>query len=303
MQDAFLEFEWTVAPRYEWQDWLDDKGQPVVVPAEGTASLESATAIELLSEQCLRDKRVYGPLLRPVMNDAKELRRYQPMQRAHAALFREFAALDYRNQNEMLDFAGKYGSIGLLAKHQSVRFRGKDGEFQDHHAYGEPFLGWALEICLLREGLRLSDRKRSPKDLRRFKGIADRSLQWVQARMAFDKAGEPKVVLEPLTLIAAMWLQLMLAVTGDKQFVACKFCRRMFEISTDATGFRSHREFCTNSCKTLDYRKRKRAALRFASEGIELRRIAEKTSTEVATVRGWLAAARESRQAEKAGEK
>lgn len=83
-----------------------------------------------------------------------------------------------------------------------------------------------------------------------------------------------------------------LAVTGDKRFVACKFCRRLFEISTDQTGFRSHREFCNDSCKTKDYRKRKRTALRLAASGSRLRQISEKTGTETTTVRAWLATAK-----------
>jgi hypothetical protein len=113
--------------------------------------------------------------------------------------------------------------------------------------------------------------------------------------LAFTRAGELKLAVEPLTLIAAMWLQLALAVTGEKQFVACKFCGRMFEISTEDTGFRRHREFCSDSCKTKDYRKRKRTALRLDQEGEQLRDIAAKTGTDIVTIRGWLASANRGR--------
>jgi len=92
-----------------------------------------------------------------------------------------------------------------------------------------------------------------------------------------------------------MWLQLAMAITGEKRFVACKFCHRLFEISTEQTGFRSHREFCTDSCKTKDYRKRKRGALRLASEGKTVREISAQIGTENTTVRAWLAAAKASR--------
>jgi transposase-like protein len=86
-----------------------------------------------------------------------------------------------------------------------------------------------------------------------------------------------------------MWLQFGLAVTGDKRFVACKFCHRVFEISTEPSGFRSHREFCSGSCKTLDYRKRARSALQLAAEGKTPDRIAAAIDTDVATVNRWIA--------------
>jgi hypothetical protein len=296
MNDAFYDFEWKVAPRYEWQDWLDVNGRPVVVPAEGLISLESDSAVELAWNQS-QDGGA-GPLLCPVIKDAKEVRTYHPMQREHAALFREFGALDYTSQASVLDFAQKYGALGVPTQDQSIRVRDSKGEFWDHHAYGEPYLRWALEICLMREGLRLDSRKRRSFDAsRRMKWLFDRNLQHVQGRLGFDKAGEPKLTLEPLTLISAMWLQLALAITGDKRFVACKFCRRLLEISTEQSGFRSHREFCTDSCKTKDYRKRKRSALRLAIAGKPLAEISEKTGTDAATIKTWLKTAKSRRNA------
>src|SRR3989442_442659 len=79
-------------------------------------------------------------------------------------------------------------------------------------------------------------------------------LQHVQGRMLFDAKAEPRLSFAPLTLLSAMWLQLALSVVGDKEFRACKLCRRLFEISTEQTGYRKHREFCSESCKTKDYR-------------------------------------------------
>ncbi len=162
--------------------------------------------------------------------------------------------MDYQEQDAILNFAHKYGGLGVPTQDQTVRIRNRRGESWDHHAHGEPYLRWALQIGLMREGLRIESRRRATTmDARRMKWLFDRNLQHLQGRMGFDGAGLPRLRIEPLTLISAMWLQLARAFTGDKQFVACKFCRRMFEISTDQTGFRSHREFCTDSCKTKDY--------------------------------------------------
>ena len=301
MQDAFLDFDWPVAPCYEWQDWLDASGHPVVVPNEGLISLESASAMELAWEQSEQTGEETGPVLSPVIRDVTEVRRYHPMQRQHAALFREFGDLDYANRTAVLAFAERYGLLGVPTQDQSVRVRDGDGEWRDHYAFGEPHLRWALEICLMREGLRLAGGKRSFKGSRRLKWLFDRHLQHVQGRLTFNPAGDPQLALEPLTLVSAMWLQLALAITGEKRFVACKFCRRLFEISTEQTGFRSHREFCSDSCKTRDYRKRKRTAMRLAAGGKGLREISEKTGTEAATVRTWLASAKRGRRSKSGG--
>src|SRR5262249_14267756 len=95
-----------------------------------------------------------------------------------------------------------------------------------------------------------------------------------------------------LNLLAAMWLQLGLAVVGGKRFLACKFCRRLFEISTDPTGFRNHREFCSGTCKTKDYRRRKQTALQLVAKRISITEIAKRTETASTTVRTWVATRR-----------
>ena len=299
MNDAFYDFEWTVAPRYEWQDWLDSSGQRLDIPTEGLLGMDSASRVEFTWKHLQKSGRQCGPVLGPVPGDVSALRRYNPMSRPHAALFREFGDLDYRNQRAIATFAESYGSLGLPFQSQSVRVRDKGAHWRDHHAHGEPYLGWALEICLMREALRAADRKKSMDDSRRFKWLFDRNLQHVQGRLTFNKNGEPRLAIEPLTLVSAMWLQLGFAISGEKRFVACKFCRRMFEISTEQTGFRSHREFCSDSCKTNDYRKRKRTALKLSAEGLRVREIAEKTTTETATVRSWLTAAKDLRKRRK----
>lgn len=303
MNDAFYDFDWTVAPRYIWEEWVDSAGRPINVPEDDDLlGLDSPDAVELTWKYAADNQKQYGPVLRPGIGKDEQEHRYRPMDRDHAALFREFADLDYVNKDAILSFAHKYGLLGVPVQHQSFRIRNRRGEARDHHAYGEPYLRWAVEICLMREGLRLQiGKRRSFNASQRLKWLFDRNLQHVQGRLGFDKSGEPKLTLEPLTLISAMWLQLALAITGDKRFVACKFCRRMFEISTEQSGFRSHREFCSDSCKTKDYRKRKRSALRLAEGGQLPAEISEKTGTDATTVKKWLKASKSRRNA-KTGE-
>jgi hypothetical protein len=288
MHDAFLDFEWSVAPRYDWQDWLDADGAPQTVPDEDLARLGSASIAELASAESEREQKSVGPVLAPILKDAGEVRRYRPMQRQHAALFREFAALDYKDRAAILAFAAKYGSLGLPRQHQTLVVRDRFGSRHHHSATGESHLGWALEICRMREGLKLAEHHATFERKRELKGLVDRHLQNVRGRLSFDRNGEPRLAIEPVTLVATMWLQLALALTGGKRFATCKFCRRIFEISTAETGFRSHREFCTDSCKTQDYRRRKRTAIQLAARGVSIRSISDRVTTNKATVKRWV---------------
>jgi nucleotide-binding universal stress UspA family protein len=291
MNPAFSDFEWTVAQSYEWRDWLDKDGKPVVVPLEGTESLESSRAVELAWERSQDEAKTRGPLLHFEIDPAEGPRRYRPLQRQDSALFRQFAGLNYRDPEALLAFARQYGALGVPTRHQSVRVRDPQGVAHLHHAYGEPFLTWALEICYMREALRLLDRTKSLVASRRLKWLFDRQLQWVQPRLGFTPTREPVVIFEPLSLISAMWLQFGLGLTRDKQFVACKFCKKVLEISPEA--YRSHRLFCSGRCKTLDYRKRKRTGLRLAAQGATASDIASKTNTPLKTARAWVASAKQ----------
>ena len=109
--------------------------------------------------------------------------------------------------------------------------------------------------------------------------LFDSHLQDVQGRTKF---GPPQPRMAPMTLLAAMWLQLAMAVARNKEFVQCKFCKRQIEISTAESGFRTNREFCSDSCKTQDYRKRKRCALKMAAGGSSASAIARRLETKPA---------------------
>lgn len=308
MRPAFSDFEWPVAPAYRWQDWLDGEGQPVTPSSRLLAQLERDVAaapsrFERIksTDDGARLAREYarigaqraelsvkgGPVLMPV--DPANSNRYRPMGREHAALFRVFADIDYRDPKAILAFASRHGDLGLVHDRRTAPVRNVAGRLlRWQTSNGESHLAWAIEICYMREALRLSG-TRSVDGLRRLKWLSDRHLPYVRAGLTFTPAQRPELAIEPLALISALWLQFALAITGDKAFSECKFCKKVFEISTEQTGFRRHREFCTASCKTMDYRRRKRTALGLAESGEELRSIATKTDTAVDTVRGWLA--------------
>jgi hypothetical protein len=309
MNEPFLEFEWGVWPAYEWSDFRNPQSRAVIVPSRGLASLESPSAVELAWERLELKGEGSGPVLRPVTLSEPE--RYCPMSREHAALFRTFGELDYQDRDVIRGFASKFGMLGIESRSRP----------------GESHLNWAREICLMREALQLAqpmtpaaeaeDLKnwaqhdaemrafskgqgrdddpveyRRDEDRRKLAWLFNVHLQYVQARMIVDAESGPRLRIAPLTLLGAMWLQLALSLVGDKRFVACKFCRRFFEISTAATGFRSHREFCTDICKTNDYRRRKRIVLEMAEKGKSIRDIVAATDTKSSTIRAWVAGIR-----------
>jgi hypothetical protein len=217
------------------------------------------------------------------------------MDRDHATLFREFGGLDYRDRTGILAFASKYGLLGEPVAHQARWTASPPHGLPDPQAIGESHLNWASEICQMREALDATGQTGQRRDAARLESLFNRHLKHVHSTMIFDThpdPGEvqaaPRLMYAPSSLLAAMWLQLALAIVGQKRFPACKACGRLFEISTEQSGFRSHREFCTEVCKTNHYRARKRRALELAHEGTTLRAIAAATETDKNTVRGWL---------------
>lgn len=284
MQDIFADFTWAVAPDYEWQDWLGNDGQRLEVPRTGAASLASDEALERAWKKWGRSG--IGPILAKKIQSAADERHYYPLK---TPVFQEFAGLEIEDREAIRGFARKYGLLGLAPVRQGPVIVTPEGERVRHHAYGESLLGWAVEIARIREGLALVSNHDSFEKKRRLKGLMDHHLQDIRGHLSFDAGGAPKFAIEPFTLIAAMWLQLASTLTGAKRFEGCKVCGRLFEISTDpSTGSRRHRVFCSDVCKTNDYRRRRRAALQLAGEGLSLAEIAARTETSQNSVRSWV---------------
>ena len=63
------------------------------------------------------------------------------------------------------------------------------------------------------------------------------------------------------------------------------------EISTGpGIGARADAQFCSDKCRSKDYRERKKRARQLADRGFKLSRIAKELRSNNATVRGWLKA-------------
>jgi hypothetical protein len=81
----------------------------------------------------------------------------------------------------------------------------------------------------------------------------------VTPRLLYDpNRRKPVMQIIPKNLLSAMWLQFARTIDGNKEFRACKECGRWFEIShKQADGRTRRREFCSDPCKSKDYRKRR----------------------------------------------
>ena len=68
----------------------------------------------------------------------------------------------------------------------------------------------------------------------------------------------------PPSLHGVIWMQVAMAAAGKKHYPRCKQCDQPFEISKGQTGKRIDREFCSDRCKSADYRQRHALARKLA---------------------------------------
>ena len=85
-----------------------------------------------------------------------------------------------------------------------------------------------------------------------------------------------------------MWLQFAKAIASKRKYRPCKDCSGWFEVSTDDTGKRINREFCSDPCKSKNYRRRKAEALAVPkTQGTSIAAIAKKLGTDPETIKTW----------------
>jgi hypothetical protein len=90
----------------------------------------------------------------------------------------------------------------------------------------------------------------------------------------------------PQTLLAALWLQLARAIDTDKTYRRCKACPRWFEVS--AGNSRTDRLFCSDACKSRDYRAKKQEAIRLRGEKWTPQQIAKELGATPEVIKRWL---------------
>lgn len=94
------------------------------------------------------------------------------------------------------------------------------------------------------------------------------------------------VQVTPRNLLGAMWLQFARAVEGGKDFRQCSNCGNWIEVPP--TAAHAARLFCSNSCKTKNYRDRKERVRRLAREGKTIDAIASEVGADRESVAKWV---------------
>jgi hypothetical protein len=93
------------------------------------------------------------------------------------------------------------------------------------------------------------------------------------------------------TLAAAVWMQFSAAVGDDRSFGRCKECGKWFEFAPGIA--RSHRQYCSNRCRTRAFRERQVRARRMYTAGLSFEVIAAELESDITTVKQWITGSRE----------
>ena len=263
-------------------------------------------------------RRVGGRLLMvPAQRDGRPLRAvtYKPFAKAGSAMFMEFAALDAKPKSH-LAFANRYGQLGfplrMLVRNEGSQLDplppqetanawspedwttlGPVGEFFALRGTENDDACWSAQSLLIDSFVHpppLNPSMEGDDGAPETQSIMNRVLQdsvrvffsWSEANMTFD------LRMKPISLIGAMWLQTALSMTGTKAFRQCPVCERPIEISRGA-GARPDAVYCSNACRTKNSRQRRKEARQLLANGENLKQVAKRLGTDLATLRGWLA--------------
>lgn len=101
------------------------------------------------------------------------------------------------------------------------------------------------------------------------------------------------LALKPDSLLAAMWLQLALAIDGKKTYRRCDMCGGWMEVQSETTGSgakaaRKNQKYCSESCKVKACRHRKYKARDLFAAGKSLQYIAKEMKTPVQQIEKWV---------------
>jgi hypothetical protein len=116
----------------------------------------------------------------------------------------------------------------------------------------------------------------------RLKGLVFPQMLWERNRNRLS------LYFVPSSLLGALWLQFAQAIDGDKKYRKCQECRKPYEISPETA--RTSKLFCSNACRSKNYRERQAKARKMNEEGKTLEFIAQDLRTDLDTARGWIEA-------------
>jgi hypothetical protein len=89
--------------------------------------------------------------------------------------------------------------------------------------------------------------------------INERLHRRVAARLVYNQDTTiSEIQLVPSDLLGALWLQFAEALASNHEYKKCKQCGAWFAIASGEDGRTARREFCSDPCKSKDYRERRK---------------------------------------------
>jgi hypothetical protein len=306
-----------VAREFEWE--LDPLGYEILesdvyMPREDVE--EHMAQDEPLSEEHFqpKDRRRF------IVQKSTRNRYYRFFDSVNAAAFRSFSSIG--NPEGAVAFANKYGFLGggthVISLDPTDRYHVTLGEDLDGWLEAATEMDGAVQMWegsrshgtgtrrLLTiqayDGLGLSrwvKRSRRKDFVKAVEGeqplpVGEWLMWWVSAHLdgvkavltlSSDRSGFAMSHV-PDTLHSALWLQLALAMEGEKEYRRCLGCGEWFEYSKDAS--RPDKVYCSNACRARAYRRRQVEAHALCQRGLTPERIAEQLNTTPDAVRRWI---------------
>jgi len=93
-------------------------------------------------------------------------------------------------------------------------------------------------------------------------------------------------IVDPNTLLSAIWLQFAQSLNGGPELIKCPVCEDFFRIVKGRN--RKSRKTCSDACKSKLSRNRKKIALELFEQGNEPNEISEAVGSKLETVQRWV---------------
>ena len=270
-EDALVDFEWKRAGEGNYA-WVTPAPEQLVT--EKGAILAGTRNPRWLSKP--------WPLL--VEAEGATKIRYRPFREA-TGLFKEFSETP-TTRSGIIAFAERYGPLGQWLDYRDGAKPAK-GEPR-HRADGVS--GWVDEIRDVGNTLRLWTQSFADAQDNARKIVNGKLRELVAPQLEWTRSGASlQLSYAPRNLLGVIWTQVALSLSYEAEYPRCQHCSRPFEVAKGPeTGQRSDSIFCSNKCKSADYRARKNQALQLANEKVPLKRIAREVRSDAKTVRRWI---------------
>jgi hypothetical protein len=285
MSDVFELFEWS---RHEGGYQIVDK-----IPHPIVGGLRLTNRDDDIQPEFVEPRRFQRPerMIIPIHPRAKRIP-YHPLSRQYSGLLKTAATIDLANESSVLAFTNAHGFLGVNFVSVPIRADVKTRTiFVPAEAPTEErLLDWIEQITAFQRASHDVDAAWGGKAERDVYDRLNTGLQvYAPERVWWDATThENRWGPVPVSLLGVLWHQLAQSFTYQLSFRSCRVCRRQFQIGGRDTGKRSDSEFCSQACKSKDYRERKVQAQHLAAQGVSLSAIAEKLRTDVRTLRHWV---------------